>query len=325
VTALQAFVRALGRLVLPIALILTSTGRTSAQAAITEMSVGEQGAGYEMRYAYPQIGIPSADAAMQDWVYALADGFKGVLSQRGAQEPPYGAQLTYTVARNDETVVSILFSYSIYTGGAHPNLAQTAFNFLMPDGARVFLPDLLGNDGIQRVSDLAIADLTSRLAGPDGMSESNWIRTGAAPFADNFETFELFPDQLVIEFDPYAVAAYAAGPQKVRIPLAQVQDLLRPDPRSPLPSFDCSAARTAVERAICGDMALAQLDRRTAEAFTMRLRFEALSNQPRVVRSQQQAWLADRDAACVASADTALVSCLAHKYASRLTALQSFR
>ncbi len=324
-TALQAFVRALGRLVLPIALILTSTGRTSAQAAITEMSVGEQGAGYEMRYAYPQIGIPSADAAMQDWVYALADGFKGVLSQRGAQEPPYGAQLTYTVARNDETVVSILFSYSIYTGGAHPNLAQTAFNFLMPDGARVFLPDLLGNDGIQRVSDLAIADLTSRLAGPDGMSESNWIRTGAAPFADNFETFELFPDQLVIEFDPYAVAAYAAGPQKVRIPLAQVQDLLRPDPRAPLPSFDCGATRTAVERAICGDMALAQLDRRTAEAFTMRLRFEALSNQPRVVRSQQQAWLADRDAACVASADTALVSCLAHKYASRLTALQSFR
>jgi uncharacterized protein YecT (DUF1311 family) len=325
VTALQAFVRTLCRLVLPIALILTSTGRTSAQAAITEMSVGEQGAGYEMRYAYPQIGIPSADAAMQDWVNALAESFKGVLPQRGAQEPPYGAQLTYTVARNDESVVSILFSYSIYTGGAHPNSAQTAFNFLMPDGARVFLPDLLGSDGIQRVSDLAIADLTRRLAGPDGMSDSNWIRTGAAPFADNFETFELLPDQLVLEFDPYAVAGYAAGPQKVHIPLAQVQDLLRPDPRTPLPSFDCGAARTAVERAICGDMALAQLDRRTAEAFTMRLRFEALANQPPTVRAQQQAWLADRDAACAATADAALVSCLADQYASRLATLQNFR
>jgi uncharacterized protein YecT (DUF1311 family) len=278
-----------------------------------------------MRYAYPQIGIPSADAAMQDWVYALVDGFKGVLPQRSTQEPPYGAQLTYTVARNDEAVVSILFSYSIYTGGAHPNLAQTAFNFLMPDGARVFLPDVVGSDGIQRVSDLAIADLTRELTGPDAMSDETWIRTGAAPFADNFETFELLPDQIVIEFDPYAVAAYAAGPQKVRIPLAQVQDVLRPDPRVALPSFDCAEARTKVERAICGDMALAQLDRRTAEAFNMRLRFEAQSNQPATVRAQQQTWLGERDAACAATVDTALVSCLAQQYTSRLTALQNFR
>ena len=68
----------------------------------------------------------------------LRRALKDVLPDRGTQEPPYSAQLTYTVARNDESVVSILFSYSIYTGGAHPNSMQTAFNFLMPDGARVF-------------------------------------------------------------------------------------------------------------------------------------------------------------------------------------------
>jgi len=324
-TAARALVRTMFRLVLPIALLLTISGRTSAQASISQMVQTEQGDGYELRYVYPKIGIPSADATMQDWVHVLADGFKGVLPERGAQEPQYSAQLTYTVGRNDESVVSILFSYSIYTGGAHPNFTQTAFNFLMPDGARVFLPDLVGNDGIQRVSDLAIADLTRQLTGPDAMSDETWIRTGAAPFADNFETFELLPDQIVIEFDPYLVAAYAAGPQKVRIPLAQVQDVLRPDPRAPLPSFDCADARTRVERAICGDMALAQLDRRTAEAFYTRLRLEAQGNQPPTVRAQQQTWLAERDAACTATVDAALVSCLAQQYATRLTALQNFR
>ncbi len=324
-TAARALVRTMFRLVLPIALLLTISGRTSAQASISQMVQTEQGDGYELRYVYPKIGIPSADATMQDWVHVLADGFKGVLPERGAQEPQYSAQLTYAVARNDESVVSILFSYSIYTGGAHPNFTQTAFNFLTPDGARVFLPDLVGNDGIQRVSDLAIADLTARLTGPDGMSDTDWINNGAAPFADNFETFELLPDQLVIEFDPYAVAAYAAGPQKVRIPLTELQDMLRPDPRAPLPSFDCADARTRVERAICSEMALAQLDRRIAEAFNMRLRFEAQGNQPPTVRAQQRAWLIERDAACAASANTALVSCLAQQYASRLTALQSFR
>jgi uncharacterized protein YecT (DUF1311 family) len=313
------------RLLVPIVLLLTLYSRTSAQASITEVVLAEQGDGYELRYVYPRISIPSADAAMQDWVHALVQGFKEVLADRGTQEPPYSAQLTFTVTRSDESVVSILFSYSIYTGGAHPNLAQTAFNFLMPDGTRVFLPDLVDNAGIQRVSVLAIADLTARLTGPDGMSDPAWIRTGAAPFADNFERFELLPDQLVLEFDPYAVAAYAAGPQKVRIPIAQLQDVLRPDPRAPLPSFACPDARTAVERAICADMPLAQLDRRTAEAFNMRLRFESSGNQPPTVRAQQQAWLGERDAACSGSADGALVSCLAQQYTSRLSALQNFR
>jgi peptidoglycan-N-acetylglucosamine deacetylase len=312
------------RLALAIACILACTSRASAQATIVGKTISEHGDGYEISFAYPQIGIPSADAAMQDWVQDRVNGFKDSLTQRASHEPPYFAQLTYTVARNDDSALSILFSYSVYTGGAHPNLVQTAFNFLMPDGARVFLPDLIGDDGIKRVSDLAIADLTARLAGPNGMSDPAWIRAGAGPYADNFDTFELLPDQIVLEFDPYDVAAYAAGPQEVRIPLSELQDALRPDPRAPLPSFDCAEARTVIEQAICSDMTLAQLDRRTGEAFNTRLRIEALGNQPPTVRAQQQAWLAQRDAACAGSTDADLVACLEQQYALRLTALQNF-
>jgi uncharacterized protein YecT (DUF1311 family) len=296
----------------------------SAQASISDKTIVDRGAGYEMRFAYPEIGMQSPNAAVHDWVQAHVDGFKAALAHRDPQEPPYGAHLTYTVAVDDDAVLSILFSYSVYTGGAHPNLTLTAFNFLMPDGARVFLPDLVGNDGITRVSDFAVADLIRQLGHPNGMSDTAWIRTGAGPYADNFETFELLPDQVVLKFEPYAVAAYAAGPQEVRIPLLQLQDLLRPDPRAPLPSFDCADASSTVEQAICSDMALAQLDRRTAETFSMRLRVEALGNTPPTVRAQQQAWLAERDAACAPASDAALVTCLAQQYADRLAALQNF-
>jgi uncharacterized protein YecT (DUF1311 family) len=313
------------RVVLAIVCILAATGQAAAQAAVTDKTIAEQGDSYDLSFAYPQIGLPAADAAMQDWVQHQVDGFKSSLAQRRPQEPPYSAQLRYTVARNDDRAVSILFSYSIYTGGAHPNFVQTAFNFLMPDGARVFLPDLIGTEGVRRVSDFAIADLTQRLVDPNGMSDPAWIRIGAGPYADNFETFELLPDQIVLEFDPYAVAAYAAGPQQVRIPLTQVQDVLRPDPRAPLPSFDCAAARSDIEQAICADMTLAQLDRRTAEAFDSRLRFEALGNEPPTVRAQQQAWLAQRDATCVGSSSSpALRTCLEQQYLLRLAALQNF-
>jgi uncharacterized protein YecT (DUF1311 family) len=181
----------------------------------------------------------------------------------------------------------------------------------------------VGTDGIQRVSELAIGDLTPHLTGLNGMSDPTWILTGAGPFADNFETFQFLPNEIVLEFDPYQVAAYAAGPQEVHISLAKLQDVLPPDPHAPLPSFDCAAARTDVEHAICSDMGLAQLDRRTAEAYSTRLRLEALANQPPTVEAQQQAWLAERDAACADTAATALVNCLDEQYTLRLAALQN--
>ncbi len=296
----------------------------SAEATITEKHMAEHGDGYDINLAYPELGVPRADAAIAEFVQADFSGFKDWASLRTPQEPPYSAQLTYTVARNDESVVSILFSYAFYTGGAHGNLTQTAFNFLMPDGARVFLPELVGSDGVQRVSDMAIGSLDAQLVGPNGMSDPNWIKTGAGPYPENFETFEWLPDEVVLEFDPYQVAAFAAGPQEVRIPLSQLQDLLRPDPRAPLPSFDCALAETSVEHAICSDMPLAQLDRRTAEAFNMRLRFEAEGAQPPIVRAQQRAWLTQRDAACATPSVPDLVSCLSDQYKQRLETLRSF-
>lgn len=306
-------------------LTVSAAPHVFAQTAVADKQIAEQGDGYDFSFTYPQTGVAAADAAMQDFAQGEVASFKSALGSRRADEPPYFAELTYTIPRNDESMLSVLFAYSFYTGGAHPNSTTTAFNFLMPDGARVFLPELIGSAGIQRVSDLAIADLNARLTGPNGLSDPDWIRSGAGPYADNFETFEWLPDEVVLKFDPYQVASYAVGPQEVHISRSQVNDLLRPDPRAPLPSFDCGEAATDVEHAICSDMQLAQLDRRTAEAFAMRLRFEELGDQQPKVRAEQQAWLGQRDAACAGSADAALVSCLDQQYAQRLSALRSFQ
>ena len=292
-----------------------------ADVDVSEHTIDEHDPGVELHVAYPQIGIAAADAAMQDWVQSLVDGFKSTAAARTPREPPYSAELSYTVTRNDSRAVVIAFVYSFYTGGAHGNATETTFNFLLPDGVRVFLPDLIGSDGIQRVSDLAVADLTNQLA---PYADPRWISTGAGPDAENFEAFEWLPSEVVLHFDPYQVASYAQGPQVVHIPLARLRNVLRPDPRAPLPLFDCARAATAIEQAICSDQALAQLDRRVAEAYAWRLQLEAQGGQPPVVKDQQVAWLADRDAACGGLSGAALVSCLDDQYAQRLTALRSF-
>jgi uncharacterized protein YecT (DUF1311 family) len=308
---------------LAIALSLTSVGSAWAQVAVTDQTIEEQASGYDLYFAYPRVGWPSVDGMIEAWAQARLAGFKSALSARTDREPPYSARLSYAVTRNDAQAVVILFDYSLYTGGAHPNFTQAAFNLLEPDGTQVFLPDLIGTEAVGRVSDLAIADLTAQLTAR-GYADADWIRTGAGPYADNFETFEWQPSELVLHFDPYAVASYADGPMVVHVPLAAVRDKLRREPRTPLPSFACTSATTPVELAICADQRLAQLDRRVAEAYAARLRLEAISTRPPTVTAQQVAWLGQRDAACAGQTEGALVDCLTDQYTARLAALRDF-
>ena len=51
---------------------------------------------------------------------------------------------------------------------------------------------------------------------------------GAGPLPENYQDWLLTPDALVFIFEPYQVAAYAAGPQRVTILLADLQDILAP-------------------------------------------------------------------------------------------------
>lgn len=69
-------------------------------------------------------------------------------------------------------------------------------------------------------------DLSAQLG---DMTDAEWIAMGtdpAEPF--NYRSWALTNDALVIYFDPYQVAAYAAGPQVVSIPLADIADVLAP-------------------------------------------------------------------------------------------------
>lgn len=73
--------------------------------------------------------------------------------------------------------------------------------------------------------------------------------------------------------------------------------------RAEAPSFDCRAASSRVEKAICADPALSALDAEMARAFAPLVRDPATAGP---VRAAQRAWLARRDrctqAACIEAA-----------------------
>jgi uncharacterized protein YecT (DUF1311 family) len=313
---------------LPVAFVaaLALFGVAAASAAglkVTERKITEKKPTYEIEFAYPQVGIPAVDQAIEGWIKANVEEFRGY-TKDGTLMPgqSYSGEISYTVERNDGAMFGVLFTYYTFTGGAHPNSNFTSFNFMLPDGAAVEIGDIFTRAGIERISKLSIASLNKDLVEPNDGGDTDWIAKGAAPIGKNFENFILKPNELAIYFDSYSVAAYAAGPQEVHIPLSQLRAFMRSDPRAPAASFDCAKAVTDIEQAICSSREVARLDRHVADEYFNALAWAVDEPAGNKLKNEQKAWLNERDTHCRVAAQS-MTSCLSASYQARLKALQN--
>lgn len=129
-------------------------------------------------------------------------------------------------------ILSIVLDVTVfYAGAAHPGhyvitLAWDA------DRRRALRTDDLfeaGSAWAEVLSEAAIPTLESDLG---EMADPSWIAEGAGPDPENFKRWALVEEGLIVFFDPYQVAPYAAGPQAVTIPRAVLADVA--DPAGPL-------------------------------------------------------------------------------------------
>jgi uncharacterized protein YecT (DUF1311 family) len=285
------------------------------------LSIEKKADAYEISIQYPATGNAAIDGEIATWANQQADDFAKLAAgaDRQAGDNPYQLDWSFEVARNDGAVFAVIFSEEADTGGAHPNHDIATFNFEVPSGWRLYLPEIFDRKALAKISALAIADLTKQRADNDsGGGDPDWIKQGAGPDWDNFRDFILGKNKLEIHYPDYQVAAYTEGPQETDIPLAALKGFMRSDRHAPAASFDCAAAATPIEKSICSDVALARLDRDVAEAFLRGVRFATEDAAKEKLKTGQRAWLGERDAAC----PTAAVPCLATAYRDRLAKLE---
>jgi uncharacterized protein YecT (DUF1311 family) len=307
------------RSLLVLLLPLFIAGAAAADAP-QRMTIKETRKGYVVDVSYPRFGHAPIDRQVETWARGVAKDFAETARESTGVPNPWSAEVDYDVMRRDAQMIVVGFRYYSYSGGAHPNTSTETFNFLMPDGRRVEFAEVFSPKGVRRVSDISIARLKQDLFGPDGMGDIDWIKRGAGPNARNFSSFALLPRELHITFDAYQVAPYAAGPQEVRVPIENLRDVMRPNPRLPAASFECALARSDIERAICGSTELARLDRHVGEAYADKLVWAQDDTKLQALRAEQRAWLRQRDAACRGASMTA---CLTQMYADRLKVLEA--
>jgi hypothetical protein len=102
----------------------------------------------------------------------------------------------------------------------------TTFNFNKTSGERYTLGNIFTNEteGLKALAAYVMNELKKR-----NISDSEWISDGAGPNKDNYQNFAFTEEGINVFFDPYQVAAYAAGPQTVTVPYSALKSVLIPD------------------------------------------------------------------------------------------------
>lgn len=132
---------------------------------------------------------------------------------------PYAAQDVYSVSM----VVEIY-----YAGAAHPMNYVLPVNFNLRTGKVLTLADLFkpGSDYLKIISDYCTQQLTEQ------HKDVFIFPEGALPTEENYQTWTMRYDGLLVTFNPYQVTPYAAGRIDVLVPYYLLKPIFADD--SPL-------------------------------------------------------------------------------------------
>lgn len=199
---------------------------------------------YGIQGHYPRISAPAGPAAdgfnaiargyvdglVAEFQTNLAQGMAIITPDANAPSPQNFLSSEYQLMYNDHGLVSIYTENSQYFyGAAHPNPFSSVINYSLPLGRELALADLFqpGTNYLQAISMYSINELRN--------NEAFMFEEGAQPVEVNYQKWNITPEGLRITFDPYQVAAYAAGYLRVTIPWDVLRDQINPaGPLGPL-------------------------------------------------------------------------------------------
>lgn len=145
----------------------------------------------------------------------------------------YSYYTSDTVYRLDSAVFSLATYCSSYTGGAHPNSNQYAMNFNVETGQQLSLADVLLPEGESSLESMVLDWLRVR-ADDYGLFDSEQYESvvaekfAAGVLREQMSAWYFSDTGLVTFFNPYDIAAYAAGVIKIEFPYGELRGLLEP-------------------------------------------------------------------------------------------------
>jgi hypothetical protein len=207
---------------------VSSTTESWPSVALRSETINRSEKGTEITVVYPVTSSQSVNAYFLEYVNNAIAQFNKDTSWVGEVDGAVAEGITLDIGFTEErsaTADNYVFKTSSYMGGAHGLQVTKTFSF-DKQGKLITLEDVFTDDvqGLKLVSD----NVQKQLDGLQ-LSDAAWIKEGAGPTKENYQNFYITDNGLTVIFDPYQVAAYAAGTQTVQVPTAVFKKFANPD------------------------------------------------------------------------------------------------
>ncbi len=171
--------------------------------------------------------VTAFNQRLDDLVSKEVDVWRQSFLQNTAPTMNNGSTLNvkYTLLSQIDDLWSFKFDFAFYSdGAAHPGLNSTTLNYDLAQGKELALADLFlpNSDYLGAISRYCITELSKQPFFDGPFSE------GAQPQPENYRNWNITPAGLMITFDEYQVAPYAAGPQTITVPYSELNGLINP-------------------------------------------------------------------------------------------------
>ena len=205
---------------------------------------------YTVEAEYPQIDgdvrFEAFNREARNLISKDVAAFKSAESEQPGDEPmdlPAETQNSSLDASYDfryatDDLISVEWAEGTYSrGAAHGNHLTQDLNYDVKKAKKLALADLFIDKSkyLTTIANFCMKELKEQSKKPDTMILADQIEPGAGPRADNYRAWSITKKGLWITFDPYQVAAYAAGPQRILVPYSALKDIIRPD--GPIANF----------------------------------------------------------------------------------------
>lgn len=199
---------------------------------------------YTVEVEYPQVEGDSRydpfNREARSFIQKEVSAFKSSEQVREGDEPtdlPSETQNSSLNAGYDfryatDDLISLEFSEGTYErGAAHGNQITEVLNYDVKNQKKLALTDLFlpKSKYLNTIANYCMKELRERAKKEDSMIFPDSIESGAGPHADNYRAVAITRNGLWVTYDPYMVAAYAAGPQHVLVPYSVLKDFINPD------------------------------------------------------------------------------------------------
>ncbi len=198
-----------------------------------------------LRVSYPLTEQDAINARMEAVTQEFIDEWRTVAAETEASYQKYKEETGreaatfithyrqhFDVSIANENLIFFDIVRSIHTGGTG-NSFVVGYIFDRRTGAELTIADLFVDDSyLERLSTLSREALGERISKEELASDPEWVESGTAPAAENFDNILLLANgTILVKFDKYQVAAGVEGVVEVVLPLDAIADLLKPEIR----------------------------------------------------------------------------------------------